>query len=713
MREFVMPTWAAVFGLSALCLAASPASAATVQGGATSTIVGVNAGLCLGVKGASAASGALLQSQNCSGSDFQSWKFVKDSAGYFELVNAGSGLCIDVTGGSSANGTNLQQWNCSGANHQKWNLSDQGSGQFAIISRHNGLALEVFDASTTNGARVVQWTWAGGSHQKWTVPAATDSGGAGPASGAVITLKGVQAGHCVGVKGASAASGTALQSQACSGSTFQQWKALKDAAGDYELVNAGSGLCMDVPGASSANGAAIQQWGCGGGAWQKWQFHDDQAGHTYITSKASGLALDVAQASKADGAAIIQWTYRGGANQQWVASASGGSTPPAAGGPIGFGAATTGGKGGAVVTVTTPEQLSKALCATTSNSVCTDTTPRIIRVSGLIDFRGTEGNQTSLGCTYSHNNCAVNGKSERILNFASYCSGRATYNITYDAAGKTPLLVGSNKTLIGVGAGSGIKGKGLMLKGGVSNVIVRNLSITDINDGVIWAGDAITLDNASKVWIDHNRIARIGRQMIVTGWGTAQQVTISDNDFDGTSDYGHYCNGKHYWVMLLVAENQTITLSGNRIHNTSGRSPEVGKQSTAASGGIVHVVNNHYDGNYYMGIGASDDAVTLVEGNYFTKANYFFPIMQTATNKVFAPISSNIASANNTCVSVLGRSCVSNYDTNSPKDFILNPAAMSTIQTSSSAVQSIKSVTPREPATVPNQVVGPQNSITE
>lgn len=706
--------WA--LGAMTLFLGAPQASAAAVNSGSISTIVGVNAGLCLGVKGSSTATGALLQSQSCSGSDFQNWKFVKDASGYFELVNTGSGMCIDVTGGSSENGTNMQQWNCSGADHQKWNLSDQGSGQFAIISKYNGLALDVYGASAANGARVVQWTWSSASNQKWTIPAASDSAAGGPTSGSVITLKGVQAGNCLGVNGSSPASGAVMQSQGCVGSAFQQWKAVKDAAGDYELINVGSGLCMDVPGASAARGTVIQQWGCGGGAWQKWQFHDDKAGHYYVTSKASGLALDVAGASTAHGASIVQWAYAGRANQQWIASGSSGSTPGSTSGAIGaigFGAGTTGGKGGAVVTVTTPEQLASALCATTSNSVCTDNTPRTIRVSGVIDFRGTQGNQTSLGCTYSHNSCSVNGKSERILNYASYCSGKTTYNITYDAAGGKPLLVGSNKTLIGVGANSGIKGKGLVLKGGVSNIIVRNLSITDINDGVIWAGDAITIDNASKVWLDHNYIARIGRQMIVTGWGTAQNVTISDNHFDGTTDYGHYCDGKHYWVMLLVAENQTITLSGNRIHNTSGRSPEVGKQSSAESGGIVHIVNNHYDGNYYMGIGASDDAVTLVEGNYFTKANYFFPIMQTATNKVFAPISSNIASANNTCVSVLGRNCVSNYDTNSPKDFILNPAAMSTIQTSSSAVQSIKSVTPREPATVPNQVVGPQNSITE
>lgn len=531
--------------------------------------------------------------------------------------------------------------------------------------------------------------------------------------GSVSTFVNVHSGLCLGVKGNSTAAGALLQSQNCSGSDFQKWRFEKDAANYMQLVNVGSGRCVDVPGATAALASNLQQWGCSGADWQKWNVSDQGGGRFAIISKSNGLALEVYEWNPANGARIVQWTWTGGANQLWTApgaAVNGGSTSS---GPVGFGAGTTGGSGGTVVTVTTPAQLKAAVCATFSNGQCTDTTPRIIRVFGTIDFRGTEGNNTEPGCTYSNNSCAVNGKQEKILNVGSYCSGRTLYNITYDAAGKQPLRVGSNKTLIGVGASSGIKGKGLMLSGGVSNVIIRNLAVTDINDGTIWAGDAITIDNASKVWIDHNHIARIGRQMIVTGWGTAANVTLSNNFFDGTTDYSHYCNGKHYWVMLLVGENQTITLLNNRFHNTAGRSPEVGKQSTASSGGIVHMVNNYYDGNYYMGVRPSDDAVTILEGNYFSKNNTFYPLMQSSTNQVWAPIDTNLSNANSTCTAVLGRACVTNTDTNSPKDFILNAKAMSTIQASSAAVKAIRSVVPKAAATAMDAAVGPQAGISE
>ena len=37
--------------------------------------------------------------------------------------------------------------------------------------------------------------------------------------------------------------------------------------------------------------------------------------------------------------------------------------------------------------------------------------------------------------------------------------------------------------------------------------------------------------------------------MIVAGWGPARNVTISGNHFDGTTEYGHFCNGRSCWVV--------------------------------------------------------------------------------------------------------------------------------------------------------------------
>jgi len=217
--------------------------------------------------------------------------------------------------------------------------------------------------------------------------------------------------------------------------------------------------------------------------------------------------------------------------------------------PQGFGHGVTGGTGGSTVRPTSIAELAKALCSSASGSSCSDTTPRIIEISQEFDFIGSEGTKTAKGC-YGYTACESPVKSELLLDSQGGCSGKTLFDVTYDAAGANPLLVGSNKTLVGVGNGATLRGKGLTIRGGVSNIIIRNLTITELNPQVVWGGDALTIDNADKVWIDHNRISLIGRQMFVTGWGKASNVTVSWNEFDGQTPYAAYCDGAHYWVSL-------------------------------------------------------------------------------------------------------------------------------------------------------------------
>jgi len=50
--------------------------------------------------------------------------------------------------------------------------------------------------------------------------------------------------------------------------------------------------------------------------------------------------------------------------------------------------------------------------------------------------------------------------------------------IIWDKAGATPLVVGSNKSIVGVGIKGIIIGKGLRLPATTTNVIIQNIHIT-------------------------------------------------------------------------------------------------------------------------------------------------------------------------------------------------------------------------------------------
>lgn len=59
------------------------------------------------------------------------------------------------------------------------------------------------------------------------------------------------------------------------------------------------------------------------------------------------------------------------------------------------------------------------------------------------------------------------------------------------------LLVGSNTSLLGKGKGANIIGKGLNIYN-ATNVIVRNIGVR-----FVAGGDAMALQNSTRVWIDH------------------------------------------------------------------------------------------------------------------------------------------------------------------------------------------------------------------
>ena len=158
----------------------------------------------------------------------------------------------------------------------------------------------------------------------------------------------------------------------------------------------------------------------------------------------------------------------------------------------------------------------------------------------------------------------------------------------------------------------------------------------------VWGGDAITIDNADLVWIDHVTTSKIGRQHIVFGTRPSGRVTVSNCDIDGRSTWSATCDGRHYWNMLFLGSNDMITLKNNYIHSTSGRAPKIGGNS------LVHVVNNYWYDNSGHAFELSESAQVLIEGNVFQ--NVKASMEAGATGQMFA-------TGGSACSSALGRNC--------------------------------------------------------
>ncbi|KAJ5510508.1 Pectin lyase fold/virulence factor [Penicillium expansum] len=309
--------------------------------------------------------------------------------------------------------------------------------------------------------------------------------------------------------------------------------------------------------------------------------------------------------------------------------------------PEGFASSATGGGNATPVSPTTTDELVSYLG---------DSEARVIVLSKTFDFTDTEGSTTTSGCTPwgTASGCQV------AINKDDWCTNyepdAATTTVTYKNAGMLGINVGSNKSLIGEGTSGVIKGRGLRIVNGVKNIIVQNIAVTDINAKYVWGGDAITLDQADLVWLDHITTARIGRQHYVLGTEADNRVSITNNYIDGESEYSATCDGHHYWNVYLDGSSDKVTFKGNYLYKTSGRAPKVQGNT------YLHAVNNYWSENSGHAFEIGSGGYVLAEGNYFSNVD---TVLEAASFKgsLFAS-----DSASSTCSSYIGRACVANVN---------------------------------------------------
>jgi pectate lyase len=193
--------------------------------------------------------------------------------------------------------------------------------------------------------------------------------------------------------------------------------------------------------------------------------------------------------------------------------------------------------------------------------------------------------------------------------------GARTILVNGMLSGSGTVEISANKTIRGVGASSGISGTTLNIEDmQPANVIIQNMNIRGVP-----GGDAIQIENATHIWIDHN---------------TMSSTIEDDIDFyDGMLDITHAGDYitvswniiRDHWKTSLVGHSDgnasedvghlRITYHHNWFNRTFERSPRV------RFGETVHVFNNYYsnvNGNSdSYAIASTMNAGVLVEANVF------------------------------------------------------------------------------------------------
>ncbi len=217
------------------------------------------------------------------------------------------------------------------------------------------------------------------------------------------------------------------------------------------------------------------------------------------------------------------------------------------------------------------------------------------------------------GTTGGGSGPVVNVSSLSAFTSAVGSSTQQTVRLTGHFTCSSEITVTSNKTVYGVGSGSGLTGCGLKVKG-VNNVIIRNLQISKVPASV-GDGDAIHVERATHIWIDHNDLSSD------TSHGT--------DFYDGLIDITHAgdyitvsWNKEHDHIKCDLlghsddnASEDTghlrVTYHHNWFNNCDQRGPRV------RFGNPVHVYNNYYFNSGTYGIASTCNAGVYVERNYF------------------------------------------------------------------------------------------------
>ncbi|OEJ28635.1 pectate lyase [Streptomyces agglomeratus] len=186
------------------------------------------------------------------------------------------------------------------------------------------------------------------------------------------------------------------------------------------------------------------------------------------------------------------------------------------------------------------------------------------------------------------------------------------------------IKVASDKTIIGSGTLGHIVGGGFFLGQGVHNVIIRNLTIRDSYQGV-WNDkehdfDAIQMDGAHHVWIDHNDLRRTADGLIDVRKDSTY-VTVSWNRLSNANKA--FGIG---WTPNLVTD---ITIHHNWIRETEQRNPSTDNAAHA------HLYNNFMEDAAGTSIKSSYSNYArgrtrmLLENSYFQGMNN--PVIRDAT----------------------------------------------------------------------------------
>ncbi|MDA7025245.1 pectate lyase [Bacillus sp. CLL-7-23] len=242
------------------------------------------------------------------------------------------------------------------------------------------------------------------------------------------------------------------------------------------------------------------------------------------------------------------------------------------------------------------------------------------KASALADFRlagfaslngGTTGGEGGKTVTVSTGDQLIKALKNKDSNhpLKIYVDGTITTSNTSDS--KINLKDVENVSIVGVGTKGELKGIGIKVWRS-NNIIIRNLKIHEVASG---DKDAISIEGPAKnIWVDHNELYQ-SLNVDKDHYDGLFDVKKNAKNITFSWNYVHDA-----WKSMLMGssdrdhQNRTITFHHNYFENLNSRVP-------AFRFGEGHLYNNYFKNIHSTGINSRMGARLLIENNWFEHAN--------------------------------------------------------------------------------------------
>ncbi len=259
-----------------------------------------------------AVSGTSVQLKTADKSTSQLWKFTKNSNGTYTIMNMETGKVLDVKGAATSNSTPVQVYQSNGSMAQQWYIYNV-NGEYIFIPRNaQGSALDVSGNRVADGTPIDIYYYNRTSAQKFKINKIEGSylQNANPSDIGTNFYANLQIGsYQLGVNGSNV--------QLVSSGNGSYWKFERQSDGKYKIIDVGTGKVLDLAGGKLADGTNIQVYTSNNTTAQRWWVYNMGGSITIASAKNVDYVVDLSGGKTTLGRNIQLYSYNGTPAQQF------------------------------------------------------------------------------------------------------------------------------------------------------------------------------------------------------------------------------------------------------------------------------------------------------------------------------------------------------------------------------------------------------------